>query len=242
MKIGVRQMNKQQFMSRLQFELLPLPEHERSEILEEYDAHFEFGKQQGRTEEEIARELGVPEELAVELLGNGDGERYDQRYNQPSQHSSYGSYGQQQTFASDLGMQGPPPGFGQTAPNGFAGHAQWQQPYEPQPSRRSAGGILFILIGIFFASLLIIPLLIAGWGVCISLVAVALTLIFLPAIYVFKLVIGGPFFGGELSAVVVAFGLGLLFIQLVWWILKMYGKMNLGYGRWIMNTIRGGYR
>lgn len=245
-------------MSKLQFELLALPERERMEILEEYDAHFEFGKQQGRTEEEIARELGVPEELAMELLGNGNGERYDQRYDQPqqaftsytqqasqpeyTQQPHYTAFNQQQTFATDSGMQGPPPGYGGAAPNGYQGNAQWQPPYEPQPYRRSVGSVLFVLIGIFFASLFVVPLLIAGWGVCISLVAVAVTLLLLPAIYVFKLVLGGPFFGGELSMVIVVFGLGIFFIQLVWWIMKMYGKMNLGYGRWIINTIRGGYR
>lgn len=63
-------MHKELFLLKLEAALLPLPEKERMEIVEEYDAHFEFSKQEGRTEEEIAKELGVPEELAADILND----------------------------------------------------------------------------------------------------------------------------------------------------------------------------
>ncbi|MGZ9586987.1 DUF1700 domain-containing protein [Paenibacillus marinisediminis] len=239
-------MNKREFMIRLQYELRPLPEKERVEILEEYDAHFEFGKQLGRTEEEIAKELGVPEELAEELLGDGA------RYEQPS----YGGYAQSQ------GMQGPPPQYPpphdpyayrgdrhQAPPYQGQGPYQGQQaypgqppypPYEPYPQKSSWSARIFGLIGIGFASLILVPLLIAFWGVVVSLVAVAGILLLMPVIYAVKLLLGGPFFGGELSVVLIVFGLGIFFSQFMVWFVKVYGKLNLGYAKWIVNTAKGG--
>lgn len=67
-------MHKEYFLLKLKYGLMSLPAEDRDEILAEYSAHFAFGEQQGRTEEEIARELGDPEELAVELLGARDEE------------------------------------------------------------------------------------------------------------------------------------------------------------------------
>lgn len=253
-------MNKQHFMTKLRYELLSLPEREREDILQEYDAHFEFGKQQGRTEEEIARELGVPEELAQELRGNGEGNRSESRYEQPSfgqfkyeaPRYDQPGYGQQRYAQSgyeqprqDMRGQGssymppPPPMQGGFAPPyPPQGHPYYDTPAHPRG--RSAGGQLLMIIMLSFFSLITIPLLISGWAVLISLVAVAVALIVLPAIYVFKLAIGGPFYGGELSLVAIAFGLGLLFAQFVAYLFKMYGLLNVGYGKWMAKLVRGG--
>lgn len=57
-------------MSQLQKLLAPLSAVERRELLSEYENHFVFGLQNGRTEEEIVRELGDPAELAKEALGD----------------------------------------------------------------------------------------------------------------------------------------------------------------------------
>ncbi|PYE50813.1 DUF1700 domain-containing protein [Paenibacillus barcinonensis] len=66
-------MNKQQFMQAMALYLRPMDEVERSELLADYDQHFALGLHEGRTEEEIARELGHPEQIAKEALGD----RYD---------------------------------------------------------------------------------------------------------------------------------------------------------------------
>ncbi|GAA0136457.1 hypothetical protein YSY43_32980 [Paenibacillus sp. YSY-4.3] len=63
-------MNKSEFMSLLSIHLSVLPPEERNELMEDYEAHFAFGLQNGKTEEEIVRELGEPAELAQEALGN----------------------------------------------------------------------------------------------------------------------------------------------------------------------------
>lgn len=63
-------MNKTQFLSILETRLAPLSREERNELLSDVESHFEFGLQNGRTEEEIARELGDPFEIAREALGD----------------------------------------------------------------------------------------------------------------------------------------------------------------------------
>jgi len=63
-------LNKAEFMTLLERHIVLMPVHERNELLQEYAAHFEFGRQNGRTEEEIAQELGHPVELAYEILGD----------------------------------------------------------------------------------------------------------------------------------------------------------------------------
>ncbi|GGH32421.1 HAAS signaling domain-containing protein [Paenibacillus segetis] len=63
-------MNKSQFLGLLHSHLSVLPPEECNELMEDYEAHFAFALQNGRTEEEVILELGHPEELAREALGN----------------------------------------------------------------------------------------------------------------------------------------------------------------------------
>ncbi|SMF82205.1 Uncharacterized membrane protein [Paenibacillus uliginis N3/975] len=63
-------MNKKQFISILETRLSPLHPDERRELLSDVESHFQFGLQNGRSEEEIARELGDPFEMAREALGD----------------------------------------------------------------------------------------------------------------------------------------------------------------------------
>ncbi|WP_239615750.1 HAAS signaling domain-containing protein [Cohnella mopanensis] len=62
-------MNKQEFIATLHHYLAALPEEERNELLRDYEAHFIYGQQHGKTEVEIARELGDPLVLAREIVG-----------------------------------------------------------------------------------------------------------------------------------------------------------------------------
>lgn len=63
-------MTKAQFMTMLRMKLSMLPPEEYNELMEDYESHFAFGMQNGKTEEEIVAELGDPEELAKEALGS----------------------------------------------------------------------------------------------------------------------------------------------------------------------------
>jgi uncharacterized membrane protein len=57
-------MTKQDFMHRLENALARLKPEERREILADFEEHFANGMASGKTEEEVARELGDPAVLA----------------------------------------------------------------------------------------------------------------------------------------------------------------------------------
>lgn len=63
-----REMNKAQYMGILEQQLARLPISERNELLYEYEAHFTFGLQNGKSEAEISYELGNPYEIVKEVL------------------------------------------------------------------------------------------------------------------------------------------------------------------------------
>lgn len=61
-------MNKEQFLFRLDRSLLAMPIDARSDLLADYEDHFRSGLEDGKSEDEIAFDLGIPEDLAREAL------------------------------------------------------------------------------------------------------------------------------------------------------------------------------
>lgn len=59
-------MNKVKFIKLMDKELHLLKKSERDEILAEFEEHFRTGMENGKSEEEVAAELGKPSELAVQ--------------------------------------------------------------------------------------------------------------------------------------------------------------------------------
>ncbi|MDO4720238.1 MAG: DUF1700 domain-containing protein [Peptostreptococcaceae bacterium] len=57
-------MNQEQFMTRLRSLLSDLGSEVAADILYDYEEHFQIGKEKGKTEEEISRSLGAPEQIA----------------------------------------------------------------------------------------------------------------------------------------------------------------------------------
>lgn len=62
-------MNRRQFIDALEKALSRMPEAERKELIEDYETHFDIGLEKGKTEYEIAKELGNPTKLAEDVLG-----------------------------------------------------------------------------------------------------------------------------------------------------------------------------
>ena len=63
-------MNRLEFMTMMKKGLYPLEAQERNELLNDYEQHFEMGLSEGKSEKEIALELGNPEDLIKEVLGD----------------------------------------------------------------------------------------------------------------------------------------------------------------------------
>lgn len=63
-------MTKDKFLQELLEHLRKLPEEERNDILYDYEEHFQFGIEEGKTEEEIIKALGSPKAIAKETLAS----------------------------------------------------------------------------------------------------------------------------------------------------------------------------
>ncbi|OZU89591.1 hypothetical protein CIL03_00115 [Virgibacillus indicus] len=61
-------MNREQFLKKLNASLKKLPHEEQEDILEDFQEHFDIGKSEGKTEEEISKSLGSPSQIGKELL------------------------------------------------------------------------------------------------------------------------------------------------------------------------------
>lgn len=63
-------LNRREFIEILRSGLKGLPENEIMDILYDYEEHFEIGLSKGKTEEEIAKELGNPKIIAKSYKTN----------------------------------------------------------------------------------------------------------------------------------------------------------------------------
>lgn len=60
-------MNRELFLTQLKQELQSLSKEEQAEIIADYNEYFDIGMEEGQTEEDIARKLGSPKNIAKEL-------------------------------------------------------------------------------------------------------------------------------------------------------------------------------
>ena len=63
-------MTEQQFLNELELALTGLPADERNDILSDIKEYFASGREDGKTDSDIAASLGSPKEIAQELLRN----------------------------------------------------------------------------------------------------------------------------------------------------------------------------
>ncbi|GGA78291.1 HAAS signaling domain-containing protein [Ornithinibacillus halotolerans] len=63
-------MNKAQFLEKLDNSLKRLPSSEREDIIQDFYEHFEVGMSEGKSEQEIAKALGNPQQIGKEMVAN----------------------------------------------------------------------------------------------------------------------------------------------------------------------------
>ena len=63
-------MNKKEFLDNLSKYLRGVPGEDERDIISDFEEHFEMGKKEGRTEEDLAKSLGDPKALANQLKAN----------------------------------------------------------------------------------------------------------------------------------------------------------------------------
>lgn len=219
-------MNKNEFIALLRAHLSALPPEEQNELLEDYEAHFEFGLQSGKTEEEIVLELGEPAELAKEALGN----RYI-----PQDHVYW--YG-----PDPAGRAGTP------EPN-HAAPAGTDRPTEAVPAyagpglraakRRGAFASVMVYIGLFFLNIVAVPLLLSFWSALAGFAAGALGFIISPLALGMEFAVHHQFNLGKLFAAVACVGIGILLAVGLRYLFAGMRRVSIAYWNWNVRMAKG---
>ncbi|WP_068783905.1 DUF1700 domain-containing protein [Paenibacillus phocaensis] len=207
-------MNKSEFLANLRAHLSVLPPEEQNELLEDYEAHFAFGLESGRTEEDIVLELGDPAELATEAIGN----RYV-----PREHVYW--------------FGGAEPAAVADAPAAYAAAGVYGSGADVRRRRRFTGPIIFI--GLFFLNLVAVPLLISFWAVVVSLAVSAAAGIITPVLMGLEYLWHGNISAAKGFASVAAVGLGILLAVATRYGYKGMLRLSAGYLRWNVRVAKG---
>ncbi|MGG6314189.1 HAAS signaling domain-containing protein [Paenibacillus macerans] len=217
-------MNKSEFLALLRAHLSALPPEEQNELLEDYEAHFAFGQQSGRSEEEIVMELGDPAELAKEALGN----RYV-----PQDHVYWFGGGEPvDSPAPEPDRQGGRPIGDARVYTGGASGIQGVR-------RRGAVASIMAYIGLFFANIIAGPLLIAFWAVAVSLATAALAGILSPLLLGLEYVMHGNLSLAKLFAALATVGLGILLAVASRYLFKGMIRLSAAYLHWNARIAKG---
>ncbi|TVX88055.1 DUF4097 family beta strand repeat-containing protein [Paenibacillus agilis] len=109
-------MNKQEYLALLRFYSQQLAPEVQSDLISEVEAHFIYGEQQGKTEEQIAEELGDPIEMAKETVGptyKAPDLSAFQEMNRTDDEPRHYSYSYSNNYSSYSAEEYPPQNLGQ---------------------------------------------------------------------------------------------------------------------------------
>lgn len=201
-------MTKNEFLVLLESHLSVLPPEERNELMEDYEAHFAFALQNGKSEEEVVRELGDPLELAKTAL--------EERQPPLSSNPVYWYY-------SDKNDVPPSPAPGPA------------QGFEPVKHReRGTGAKIGMISALFIPDVVVFSLLFSFWLTAICLMISGGLLLLSPLFYVANGMIYGSYHLAKLYASISFVGIGILlligskpFYQSMVSLLKQYWQWNL---------------
>lgn len=205
-------MNKEQFLMQLQGHLSVLPPEEYHELMEDYEAHFAFGLQSGKTEQEIARELGDPYELAQEALRERNTVNEHVYWSNPAANQPFSQPASERPSLSSL------------------------------PVAKSRGGVAntFLVSGLVLLNLVVVPLLFSFWAVVVSLMIAAAVSILSPVLLGLDYAIGNGFFPAKAYASLCMIGIGILIGIGIKPLFKGMLSLSQSYMNWNKRVVRGG--
>lgn len=207
-------MNKEQFLMELQGHLSVLPPEEYHELMEDYEAHFAFGLQNGKTEQEIARELGDPYELAQEAL---------RERNTVNEHVYWSNPAADHSFSQPSPQAPPLSGLPAAKP------------------RRSAART-FAVSGLFLLDLVAVPLIFSFWAIVVCIAISAALGILSPVLVGLDYAFGNGFFPAKAYASLCMVGIGILLGLGCKPLFKRMLSLSLSYMNWHKHIVRGGQR
>ncbi|GAK40173.1 DUF1700 domain-containing protein [Paenibacillus urinalis] len=212
-------MNRRMFMTALERELRLLDEGERMELLSDYEQHFEMGLAEGKTEEDISRELGHPRELALEALGD--------RYAPPAQEAASPGF----TYNNAYG-----------ASNNAGVPFTASMPYvtESRSSHRAFRS-LFSAIGMFFLNLIFaLPIFATVWSVWLAVALTSAAGILAPFLALADFMFQEQrVIWAEASVSITMLGIGILLSIFSLWAAKKLGMLTRSYVSWNVKVVKG---
>lgn len=224
-------MNRMEFIALLETNLSALPPEERAELLEDYEAHFSIGLENGKTEQEIAQELGDPVELAKEALGNRYvpkehvywfGPEASGRENAKAAGETAGDHRANQTFA------------GESNAGGLTGN------FSPSRTGRGVFATSMVYTGLFFLNAIVAPLIVSLWALGISLAACALSGLISPLALGLDYLVRGDFYPAKGFAAIALVGIGILFTIASRHAFKGLNRLTSSYLAWNVRVAKGG--
>lgn len=207
-------MNRLQFMNRMKEGLYPLEAQERAELLSDYEQHFEMGLSEGKSEKEIAFELGNPEDLIKEALGD--------RYFQDKKFLSQDRVHDQELISYNKSPQGS--------------SALLKVPSSQRMTRR-----FFRATGLVFLNLLLaLPIIATIWALWISFAGISVSGILAPGLAILDfIIVQKQVVLPELFVSLVFFGIGILVGIFALRLMKRLGRWTSGYFEWNRIVLKG---
>lgn len=207
-------MNKEHFMIELKLSLRDLSENDRQDVMSDYVEHFENGLAQGKSEEQIAKELGNPKQIAKEILA---------------------------MYGVEPKAKGPE--FSQGDWVAFEANPIYQENhYLPKENHdglfkrllKGTGLLFFNLIFVLAPVLTVLGILFAGW-------LVAITFSLLPLAGIYMLITAFSTIALFQFALTIVFcGVGLLLIALSYPLTLLFAKLMKRYVLWNIYVVFGG--
>lgn len=207
-------MNKSEFLTLLHTYLSDLPPEERNELMEDYEAHFAFALQNGRSEADVILELGHPAELAKEALGN-----------RLPQEPIY-------WFGPGSPSSNHVPDPGPVTPRAI----------EPEAPHRGSFATVMVYTGLFFVDITIGPLLLALWSLWFGLVALAVGGLISPLALGMEYLRYGELYPAKAFAVLALVGIGILLSIVSKRAFKGIKNLTVSFWTWHTRTVRGEQR
>lgn len=208
-------MNRVQFITLMQKGLYPLDAQERKELISDYEQHFDIGLSEGKSEEEIALELGKPEDLIKEILG----ERYSDSHDNLSQDRWYTI----SSLSDDKSYYGAP-------------YSRVKSQRPPTFTWR-----FFTAIGLLFLNLIIaLPIFAVIWSFWISIAAASISGSLAPVLAVLDFTIQKKqVVLPEVFVSITLLGIGILIGIFALWLVKPFAGWTARYCRWNMIILKG---
>lgn len=202
-------MNKSEYLALLHSHLSDLPPEERNELMEDYQAHFAFALQNGRSEADVIQELGHPAELAKEALGN-----------RLPQEPIYW-FGPGSPSSNHVPDPGPVP------------------PITPVTPHRGSFATTMVYTGLFFVDIIIGPLLLTLWSLWFALAAMAVGGLVSPFALGLEYLWYGELYQAKAFAVLALVGIGILLAIVSKRTFKDIKNLTVSFWAWHTRTVRG---